>query len=262
METRLKLAATLAMLALVGCDSGTPDTAAKTEVPAPVATAAATVVPASDLLIRARSDELDFGWRMVPDVAAFPPLLAELRRDAQGQLAEATKGAADDRGARPADAPFFGHYFQQNWRVEADTTRLLSLMAETDTFTGGAHGMHMSRGLIWDKQARRKLALPELFVDWAKAHSIVEAAYCRELDRERADRRGSPAKIGGSFDDCPPLLEQTVTLAGWNDNASGGLKVYLDPYTAGPYSEGTYELWVFPEPALSKLVKPEYRPRE
>lgn len=147
METRLKFFAALALLALAACDTGAPD-ATKADAPEPVATAQPAVVPASDLLIRANGDDLDFGWRMVPDVAAYPALLAELRREAQTQLAEAQKGAADDRAARPADAPFFGHYFQQNWRVEADTSRLLSLMSGTDTFTGGAHGMHVSQGII------------------------------------------------------------------------------------------------------------------
>ncbi len=261
MEARLKLVVIAAALGLAGCDSQAPTAAPPEANRDATVTPSRAVVPASDLLIRDSSDDLEFGWRMVPDVAAWPALLAELRGDAQSQLAEARKSAADDRAARGDDAPFFGHYFQQNWRVEADTPRLLSLLAETDTFTGGAHGMHFSRGLIWDKVARRRLALPDLFTDWAAARKLIEPAYCRELDRERAERRGGPP-TGGMFDDCPPLLEQTVTLAGWGENAAGGIKVYLDPYTAGPYAEGSYELWVFPEPSLTPLLKPAYRPKD
>jgi hypothetical protein len=259
MEARLKHLVIAVAIAVAGCDAPAPTAAPETKSGEGAAPAPA-VVPASDLLIRARSDDLEFGWRMVPDVAAWPALLAELRRDAAERLAEARTGAAEDRAARGADAPFFGHYFEQNWRVEADTPRLLSLVAETDTFTGGAHGMHFTGGLIWDKATGRRLTLPDLFTDWAAARRLIEPAYCRELDRERAERRGGPT-TGGMFDDCPPLLEQTVTLAGWGENAAGGLKVYLDPYTAGPYAEGTYELWVFPEPAITPLLKADYRPK-
>lgn len=259
MEARLKRLLLALAVCLSACDVRPPTATVEPEA-AETAAPAAAVVPASDLLIRESSDDLEFGWRMVPDVAAYPALLAELRRDAAGQLAEARKGAAEDRAARGTDAPFFGHYFQQNWRVEGDTSRLLSLVAETDTFTGGAHGMHFSHGLIWDKAAGKRLTLPDLFTDWTAARPSIETTYCRELDRERAERRGGP-KTGGMFDDCPPLLEQTVTLAGWGENSAGGMKVYLDPYTAGPYAEGTYELWVFPEPAITPLLKAVYRPK-
>ena len=259
MEARLTPLFLALALGLAACDAQAPTATPEPEASEAAAPAPA-VVPASDLLIRERSDDLEFGWRMVPDVAAWPALLAELRRDAAARLAEAKQGAAEDRVARGDTAPFFGHYFQQNWRVEADTSRLLSLIAQTDTFTGGAHGMHVSQGLIWDKTMGKRLALPDLFTDWAAGRKSIEATYCRELDEERADRRGE-AKSGGMFDDCPPLLEQTVTLAGWGENATGGLKVYLDPYTAGPYAEGTYELWVFPEPAITPLLKAEYRPK-
>lgn len=261
METRLKHVLIAFAIGLAGCDAQRPTAAPESktdEAAAPASTPA--VVPASDLLIRERSDDLEFVWRMVPDVAAYPALLAELRRDAAGRLAETRKGAAEDRAARPADAPFASHHFEQNWRVEADAPRLLSLVGGTDSFTGGAHGMHATQGLIWDKLAAKRLTLPDLFTDWAAARRSIEPAYCRELDRERAKRRGTP-KTGGMFDDCPPLLEQTVTLAGWDQNNASGLKVYLDPYTAGPYAEGTYELWVFPEPAITPLLKPEYRPK-
>lgn len=258
MEARLKPLLLLLALGVAGCEAQAPTAAPEAK---PTDAAAPTVAaPAGDLLIRERSIDLDFGWRMVPDVAAYPALLAELRRDATERLAEATANAAEDRAARPADAPFFGHYFQQNWRVEADTSRLLSLVAETDTFTGGAHGMSFAGGVIWDKAAGKQLALQDLFSDWAAARRIIEPVYCRALDQEREQRRGQP-KTGRLFDDCPPLLEQTVTLAGWNESTAGGLKVYLDPYTAGPYAEGRYDIWVFPEPALSTLVKPEYRPK-
>jgi hypothetical protein len=258
MEARLTQIALVALvaLALAGCDAPAPP--APPEPRPAAAPAVAAPVAARELLIRERSADLDFGWRLVPDVSAFPALLAELRREAEAALAEARKAAADDRAARPADAPFFGHYFQQNWRVEADTPRLLSLAAETDSYSGGAHGMHSTRSLIWDKQAGRRLALPELFADWPAARAVIEPAYCAALDRERAERRGG--EVGGSFNDCPPIAEQAVTLRGWGENPAGGLRVYLDPYTAGPYAEGSYELWLFTEPAVTSLLKPEYRP--
>jgi hypothetical protein len=64
---------------------------------------------------------------------------------------------------------------------------------------------------------------------------------------------------GDSFDDCLAPSDVTVLLGSSNKQQFNRIGLIADPYAAGPYAEGSYEVTLPVTPALLKAVKPEYR---
>jgi hypothetical protein len=259
----------LAILAVAGgCDAFQPpqapplaDEASKPAAPPP----AAQPTPAPDprIAIRDETPKLHFEWSAPPQVLKEPALLDMLRAEAVRARSEATESAEQE----PRED--ISHFYKKEWQVTADTPRLLALSAHVDTFTGGAHGMQTFDSLIWDRQAQRRLGFGDLFATPAEAYRLLTPAFCRGLDAERAKKREGVESGGGWMDECPELAELTIVLArnstatdagGSGDDRIDRLTVLIEPYTAGPYAEGSYEVALpFPLP-LQPLLKPDYAP--
>ena len=93
-------------------------------------------IPASDLMIRQSSPEIDWRWRAAPEAATQPGLLAALRRDALNEAGRArTAARADAAGARTAGFPFRKHESITDWTLAADTPHLLALAGQVYSFT-------------------------------------------------------------------------------------------------------------------------------
>jgi hypothetical protein len=216
--------------------------------------AAPRVVPASDLLINESTPAISWRWRMAPEAATQPALLAGLRSEA---LKAATTGkgeaARDAADAKKAGFPFRRYESISDWSLAADTPRLLALVGESYAFTGGAHGNTGYTANIWDKTAQKSVPFSALFTDWAKARRLIEPAYCAALATEQKARGGNPVN------NCPKLADQPIVpWAGLAAQATQ-LRVLLGPYTAGSYAEGSYLITLpWPE-GIKPLVKPAYR---
>lgn len=253
------LAIGLAAFALTACDMQKSETkqtpTTETEgASAPLGTDVS--VPATDLLVKRETPELDFLWRAPPELAEAPTLLGTLRAQALASAEEMQAGAVEDMKLRPADAPKISHFFVQDWTVAADTPALLNVRADISMYTGGAHPNHGFAVKYWDKAERREMSFSDLFTDWPAAEKLLTPAYCTALDVERVSRRG--AIENGMFDDCPPIGEQPVAVVSWPGQDISGFRVLLAPYVAGPYAEGDFEIDVPMADALRALVKPQY----
>lgn len=218
------------------------------------ALAAPRVIPASDLLINQSTPAISWRWRMAPEAATQPALLAGLRGEAlkaaTSAKAEASRDAAD---AAKSGFPFRRYESISDWSLAADTPRLLALVSESYAFTGGAHGNTGYAAKIWDKTARKSVPFSALFTDWAKARALIEPAYCAALATEQKARGGNPVN------NCPKFADQPIVP--WAGLASRAmqLRVLLGPYTAGSYAEGSYLITLpWPE-GIKPLVKPAYR---
>jgi hypothetical protein len=202
---------------------------------------------------------IHYGWPA--EAAAIPKLASLLEADMAAQRKETLSGAREDGEARGADAPYPGHYLSKLWQMSGQTTRLLSLVAEVGSFTGGAHGNAGYEALLWDRQANARLETGALFTDPAAAFRAMTASYCKELDRQRAEKRqeGDAPEAGDWTTQCPALAEQVlVPTDGNKDGRFELLRVIIGPYGAGPYSEGSYEIDLPVTDPLRKLIKPEY----
>lgn len=61
------------------------------------------------------------------------------------------------------------------------------------------------------------------------------------------------------FDACIDPVDSTVILGSADKQHFTRIGVLVDPYEAGPYVEGNYEVTVPVTAAVLKAVKPEYR---
>lgn len=223
------------------------------------APAAAAPILASDLILRNNTATLQYLWRVPPEVGIEPKLFAEMRGQAEARLDKAKATAdADAANAKKSGYPFRQYTDMATWTLAADTARLLAVVGELYGFTGGAHGNSGYDSVIWDQKFQKRLSMPDLFTNRAKARAIMEPVVCKALAAEQAKRRGGQ-KLGGEFDKCPPLTSATFVPYGGFAPVAYEAKVIFAPYVAGPWAEGAYELRIGWPEALKPLVKPEYR---
>jgi hypothetical protein len=226
---------------------------------APVVAKPPAAIPASALLIRQSSPNIDWRWRIAPEAATQPALLKAMRAEALQQAGKDRSAAARDAAsARKAGFPFRSYETISDWSLAADTPHLLALAGEVYSFTGGAHGNSGFAARIWDKAARRSIPIDALFSDWPRARKLIEPVFCKALADEQARRRGGQP-LGNDFDACPKLSEQPMLPFGGLSRRAGQFRVLVAPYVAGPYSEGAYLVTAAWPEAVRGLVKPAYR---
>ena len=256
----MKMAVAGVLLLLAACSGE------KAETAAPVANEAAPAPvppqpPAQPRLVKEESELLDFSYGWSAEAAAIASLDRHFEEEMAERRAEALRFAGEDRSDRGADIPFYGHYFHKEWVTMGEGGRLLSLAALTQIFTGGAHGNALYDALLWDRTANEKIELADIFVDADAASAAMTPVFCDQLDARRAEKRGDPPPTEGPewMVGCPALAESTVAPVDADDDGRFELfRVLIEPYEAGAYVEGTYEVDIPITPELRALVKPEF----
>ena len=228
------------------------------------AQANATAPAAAAQSIDEKTDLLTFHLGWPAEVSAIPALVEAVRAPALEHKAELLKDAASDKAERATnDYPFNAYEYSNDYKVAGATPHLLSLYDEWFEFTGGAHPMHGTTALLWDKKAGKAVKLADMFSGGLdQVNALFGKAYCSALDAERAKKREGMPK--GDADDpfniCPKLSELVIIpKAGANGAAFGKLWFHADPYVAGPYAEGDYDVELPMSAAAIAALKPEYR---
>lgn len=254
-----------ALLAIAGCDfGGKPADTGEAAGPAkPAATASASAVPGEPAALGLEVDtELyGFDYSYPVQVARIPELKQRLDSEleaAQARLAElATRAEADARERGPS---LYAYAEGTAWEVVADTPRFLSLSAAIYSYTGGAHPNSGTRTLVWDREAKRALAPADFFLSPAALEAAVRDRYCAALDAERGKRREDDADMGiDEFAQCPPIGDLTILLGSSNRRKFNRIGLVADPYVAGPYAEGDYDITVPVTREVLEAVRPAYR---
>lgn len=203
------------------------------------------------------TDLLEFSYAWPAAAARDPELNAILAERMEAAHFEARRTAEEDRGTRPAEAPFNAHHYGESWGVDGDTGPLLSLSSSASTYSGGAHGNMMFAAILWDRATHRVLDTPGLF---GRALASLADRYCAALVVEREERRGEPTPQGDLFGDCPGIAQQVLAPSDRDRNGRfDTLRVLLPPYAAGPYVEGDYVIDVTFDTADLAAIAPEYR---
>lgn len=193
---------------------------------------------------------------------AIPKLKAWLDADRAKQRTQLISDAREGRdAAKEGDYDYNPFDVSVQWSVVSNLPGWLSLSGSGYAFTGGAHGNSWSAGLVWDKAAGQSRAATDLFVSKAAFNAALRQPFCDALDKERSARREQPVNrnSGDVFDECIAPAEGTVLLGSADKAHFTRIGIILDPYAAGPYVEGSYEVTLPVTAAVLRAVKPEYR---
>lgn len=258
---RLNLLLLPALVALSACQQAEAP-AAKPEA---TAVASASASPTTAPVARSLEEETklySLSYSYPVEAAAIPALAAVLEAELKQHRGEVIK----DAGEGQKDAKEAGYEFRPfargvDWSLVTETPGWVSLLAEVYTYSGGAHPNHDFAAMLWDKAAGQRRAASDLFVSPKALSKAIRNDFCREIDKQRAEKRGEPVKRGesGVFDDCIDPLESTLILGSSNRRTFDRIGIMVAPYDAGPYAEGDYEVTLPVGPAVLAVVRPEFK---
>ncbi|AUW59165.1 hypothetical protein C1T17_14780 [Sphingobium sp. SCG-1] len=215
---------------------------------------------AKPFAISEKTELLEFGYKYPMEAAAVPAIVSQFTDDLQRSKEDALKMAREDQAAAKKDGfPFHTHSSETEWTTKAATPLLLSLLAESYVYTGGAHGMTGYKSLIWDRANDRETSIEAMVVSQPTLAKAIGAHFCKALNAARAVKRGAPVAGNGMFDDCVDPMKQTLVPVSTDGKMIDQLLIVIGPYEAGPYAEGSYDIALPVDAAMLEAIKPEYR---
>ena len=203
--------------------------------------------------------EFHYGWSA--EAAAVPKLVEQFQREMKMEKAGLLTVAKADKAMRDKEGwPYHRLSQSTDHRTAGQSDRLLILAVDHASFTGGAHGNYGTTTIYWDRTAAAEIGLGDLFASIDNLDRLLTQRWCDALNKARVEKRGEPAGEGGMFDECPKLSE--VAMIPTDKDGNGKLDRFLlvaDPYVAGPYSEGSYEIELAVTSDVIAALKEEYR---
>lgn len=208
-----------------------------------------------------KSDMLEFSYAYPAQAAAIPFLVDKFGKELTSSKTDALGMAKDDKAAAAQSGfPFHAHSLETKWTVTGDTPRFLALRSETYVYTGGAHGMTGYDSLLWDKARKRETSVKAVMTSPAAFTKAIHDRFCKELDRQRAEKRGEPVVRGDDdFTKCIDPMDQVLTYTSKDGRLIDGVTIIIGPYNAGPYAEGSYDIALPVDAALRNAIKTEYQ---
>jgi hypothetical protein len=201
-----------------------------------------------------------FSYSWPAEAAAVPELVQRFTAERDKLLAE-QKSEWRSALKEFADSDCIGcvnRDFAKIWEVVADIPGYLSLSQNFSAYTGGAHGNSGSGGLVWDREAKQALAPEDLFVSEKALQDVLGTRWCKTLAAERRKRFGGDAGDDSVFP-CPPVKDLTLLLGSKSKTHFDRIGLIADPYVAGSYAEGAYEITLPVTQEVLTAVKPRYR---
>lgn len=203
-----------------------------------------------------------FAYAYPANAAGIPALQAQLEAEKDKARAElVTQARNGQKEAKASGFDYNAYDSTSEWSVVTDIPGWLSMKGEFYSFTGGAHGNSGTQPLLWDKAANQRREPVSLFTSPAALNAALGPAYCAALNAERSKRRQQKVDptSGDEFDKCLDPSEVTVLLGSGDKAHFTRIGLIADPYMAGPYAEGSYEITLPVTAAVLKAVRPEYR---
>jgi hypothetical protein len=221
------------------------------------------LLAAAPVTIASTAQYVDFSYKWSAEAAAVPALDRRFRAEAADQMKRHRQLVTEERRMRrEMKSPMLDvrFAFDRTWTTSGQSPRLLSLSSQTYTFTGGAHGNHFTKTLLWDRRLGREVTIDSLLARRGWWDGAIRQPFCTLLDRERAKRRQEPVDRSAMFGECPALKDVSLSLADTNRNGRfDHVLVTADPYVAGSYAEGEYEISLPLTATMLARLKPAYR---
>ncbi|GAA4040243.1 RsiV family protein [Sphingomonas rosea] len=217
--------------------------------------------PAGAVAITSDRDGLSFAYGWPREAEAVPALSRRFRADAAAQKKRMMDLVAGEKAFRAEQKlDFNGLDFSRQYELYGQSRQLLSLVNATAAYTGGAHPNSGTKALLWERRLGRDITYANLLSPRQSWDGAIRQPFCVLLDRERAKRRQEPVKRADWPAQCPQLKELTVALADKDkDGRFDHVDVLADPYVAGPYAEGGYEISLPITATMIGRLKPGYR---
>ena len=260
MENMVNYAA-VAFLVLTACSQhpeSPPDNEAAT--PAPAAQPIPSEPASKPFSIDEENQLIEFHYGWSAEAAEVPALVGKFQADLQDVKAKLLEGAREDKALRVKEGFDFNQYMSStSYETAGRSEKLLSLRADVGDYTGGAHGNHGTRGLLWDRARAREVQVASLLAEPSNMDRLLTQRWCDALNAEREKRRGEP--VGeGMFDDCPSFDDLAVIPSDKDRNGRfDNILIVASPYVAGPYAEGMYEIELSVTSDLIAALKDDFR---
>jgi hypothetical protein len=199
----------------------------------------------------------------VPEAAmTIMPLKEQILALYEADADEAKSEAKDDQEGNPN---FRRYTVDTVWRVTFENDAVLSLSAEIDSDTGGAHPNEAFQTLVWDKKAGRAVAVDALFQpDQAKAAlaAIADAAskaWTKTYIQRSGEKPGPEADIAGQGIGAAPdkLKSYALTYAKGQARANGIVLLY-GAGQVWPHVLGDFRLAI-PAAVFAKYLTPPWK---
>jgi hypothetical protein len=268
------LATVLAVAHAGGCSPAPVDDQTETSTVAPASIeqpASSTVIDPVVSPASAGNSTISFEDASLSFVAAFPdaaandPVIADLRRDAEGYLAQLkTNARADFDRRKKAGYEPRPWDVQIRWKYSAKAGDIVSLIGEASEYTGGAHpnqrfDTHIARA------SGAETAFGDMLVAQRSPSPAMVIAICEALKTAKIAKIKSATILDEPIVCVGPVAnakteDARIVLAPSNEpNKFGGVYVYYEPYAVGAYVEGPYTLTVQQE-IFAEDLRPELKP--
>lgn len=222
------------------------------------ATGKATATTDSPLGFAVTNPDAQVTLSLPEPIKAYPELHERLYKDGETTLTAFLDQARKDRAEQSADGfPVPAYYQKIDWKISAQSPRLLSIYAEQNDFEGGAHPNTSFRALLWDKDRGALIPTAELFSPDADLKGVDDYV-CHQIEAQRAKRSGQPVNETASGFNCPKFSDSRLILVpSTQPGKIGAIDALYAPYDVGPYAEGPYEVRV-PQDQLKGVIASRY----
>lgn len=195
----------------------------------------------------------------------YPGLAVELdryARAARDELAEAVASIGQGRPPVPYDLSL-------EFRMLAETPRVVAVAADGSSYTGGAHGNPLVARFVWLPEQDRPLRAQDLIAGedgWRAVSGYVReqlhAALSQRVDAEElepAERSQLVRSAGrmiddGSASDADNFTQFEPVMAA--DGRIQALRFVFPPYQVAPYADGTQSVLVPADVLYPHLAEP------
>lgn len=133
--------------------------------------------------------------------------------------------------------------------VERNDSRVISFIASTWAYLGGAHGGSYYEGVNYDRNTGKLLTLEDIFEDKATGLEEMKSYILKQCESSYYQER--------LYDDYQNDIDSILTEEFWY-LGKDGVHVISNEYMLGPYAAGNFE-FIVPYTELNEL-KEEYKP--
>lgn len=199
-----------------------------------------------------------------PDAPANDPVVADLRRDAEGYLAQLkTNARADFNRMKKAGYEPRPWDIRIRWKYSARAGDIVSLIGEASEYTGGAHPAQRFDAHIASTSGA-EIAFDDMLIARRSPSPALTIAICEALKTAKLAKIKSTTILDEPIVCVGPVAnaktgDAKLVLAPSDEHGKfGGVYAYYEPYAVGAYAEGPYILTV-QQGVVAEDLRPEFK---